>query len=60
MIPISVSDSDFRRVLYGMVADDCRGVEVMVCGVNVEASDISSIELGGGCQVAWAVEMAEV
>jgi len=34
-----------------MVADDCRGVEVMLCGVNVGASDIG---LGGGCQVACA------
>lgn len=42
------------------MADDCRGVEVMLCGVDVDASDISNIDLGGGCQVAWAVELAEV
>jgi hypothetical protein len=41
------------------VADDCRGVEVMVCGVDVSASNTSDIDLGGGCQVAWA-NLAEV
>ena len=40
-----------------MVADDCRGVEVMLCGVDVNASDMSNINLGGGCQVAWAVDL---
>ena len=40
-----------------MLADDCLGVEVMLCGVDVSASDISNIELGGGCQVAWAVDL---
>lgn len=60
MMPISVSERDFRRVLYGMVADDCRGVEVMLCGVDVKAGDNSNTDLGGGCQVAWAVELAEV
>lgn len=42
------------------MADDCRGVEVMLCGVDVKASDISNIDLGGGCQVAWIRELAEV
>lgn len=42
-----------------MLADDCLGVEDMLCGVEVSASDISNIELGGGCQVAWAVGCAE-
>jgi len=37
-----------------MVADDCRGVEVMLCGVAVSGSDVGDIDLGGGCQVAWA------
>ena len=40
-----------------MVAEDCRGVEVMLCGVDVNASDMSNINLGGGCQVAWAVDL---
>lgn len=39
-----------------MVADDCRGVEVMMCGVDAGGSDIG---LGGGCHVAWA-DLAEV
>ena len=40
-----------------MVAEDCRGVEVMLCGVDVNASDISNVDLGGGCQVARAVDL---
>jgi len=40
-----------------MLADDCRGVEVMLCGVSVSASNASNIGLGG-CQVAWA-DLAE-
>ena len=39
-----------------MVADGCRGVEVMLCGVDVS----TNIGSDGGCQVAWAVELAEV
>jgi hypothetical protein len=33
-----------------MVEDDCRGVEVMLCGVE---SDGGNIDLGGGRHVAW-------
>jgi hypothetical protein len=33
-----------------MVEDDCRGVEVMLCGVE---SDGSNIGLSGSCHVAW-------
>ena len=42
-----------------MVADDCRGVEAMLCGVDVSANDVGSIGLDGGRQVAWAVDLAE-
>lgn len=41
-----------------MVADDCRGVEVILCGVDVSASNIGNIGSEGGCQVARAVDLA--
>jgi hypothetical protein len=39
-----------------MLEDDCRGVEVMLCGVELGGGNIG---LGGGCHVAW-VQCAEV
>ena len=42
-----------------MVAEDCRGVEVILCGVNVSANKIGNIALDGDCQVAWVVDLAE-
>ena len=42
-----------------MVADDCRGVEVMLCDGDVSANNIGDIGSGGGCQVAWIVDLAE-
>ena len=42
-----------------MVADDCRGVEVILCGVDVSASNIGNIGSDGGCQVAWVVDLPE-
>ena len=41
-----------------MVAEDCRGVEVMLCGVDVSANNIGNIGSDGGCQVAWVVDLA--
>ena len=42
-----------------MVAEDCRGVEVILCGVNVSANKIGNIALDGDSQVAWVVDLAE-
>lgn len=42
-----------------MVAEDCRGVEVMLCGVNVSANKTGNSGLDGDSQVAWVVDLAE-